>query len=107
MSDEKQRIRIAAGSISEQLSIFPKSSTLENLLEVLASSWFAFGFDKNERRQTLTLHTVAPALRSGRGLKHRATNRPSVVPRVAPALRGRRMWDVVVAGITLLFGRRQ
>jgi hypothetical protein len=73
MSDEKQRIRIATGSIREELKIFPKSSAMENLLATSVSLWFALGADKSERRQTLTIYTVAPALRSGRGLKHQVT----------------------------------
>jgi hypothetical protein len=75
MSDEKQPIRIAASSTSNELRSFPKSSALENLLATSVSSWFARGADKSERRQTLITYTVAPALRGGRGLKHAAASR--------------------------------
>jgi hypothetical protein len=58
MSDEKQRIRIAASSIAEELKIFPESSAIENHLETSVLSWFAPGADKAERRQILTITLV-------------------------------------------------
>jgi hypothetical protein len=76
MSNEKECIRIAVSSIPEELKIFPKSSAIENHLETSVSWWFALGADKNERRQILTIYTVAPALRSGRGLKHHREQAP-------------------------------
>ena len=70
MSDAKQGMRIAVGLTSAKLSVFFESSAFERELESYVASRFAISSYKNERRHAFTLHTVAPALRSGRGLKH-------------------------------------
>ena len=69
MSDERKPGEIAASVTSAKVNVFSESAVFKRELESYVPSRFAISSDKNERRQAVTLQTVAPALRSGRGLK--------------------------------------
>ncbi len=69
MSDERKLGKIAASVTSAKVNVFSESAVLKHESESYVPSRFAISLHKTERRQAVTVRTVAPALRSGRGLK--------------------------------------